>query len=91
MRSCSARKSCSALASEAVLRETVMSTIEPDSMSGGRRIEGNSIYVAQGCHGLSAVLSLFMMQSSSPQAVSEFLLDCPGALVGHPHDKAVCN
>jgi hypothetical protein len=30
-------------ASAAKLRETVMSTIEPEVMLGGRRIEGNSI------------------------------------------------
>jgi len=30
-------------ASEAWFRETVMSTMEPEEMSGGRRIEGNSI------------------------------------------------
>jgi hypothetical protein len=29
--------------SEAWLRETVMSTIEPEEMSAGRRMEGNSI------------------------------------------------
>ena len=29
--------------SESVLRATVMSTIEPDVMDGGRRMEGNSI------------------------------------------------
>ena len=32
-----------ATVSEAWLRETVMSTMEPDDMEGGRRIEGNSI------------------------------------------------
>ena len=32
-----------AAASEAWLRETVMSTIEPEDIEGGRRIEGNSI------------------------------------------------
>jgi hypothetical protein len=26
-----------------LLRETLMSTMEPEAMSGGRRIEGNSI------------------------------------------------
>ncbi len=29
--------------SESVLRETVISTMEPEVMDGGRRIEGNSI------------------------------------------------
>lgn len=33
-----------AIASEWVLRETVMSTIEPDDIEGGRRMEGNSIW-----------------------------------------------
>ena len=31
------------LVSEERLRETVMSTMEPDVMEGGRRMEGNSI------------------------------------------------
>ena len=31
-------------ASDCVLRETVISTILPEEMEGGRRIEGNSIY-----------------------------------------------
>jgi hypothetical protein len=30
--------------SEVVLRDTVMSTMEPEEMSAGRRIEGNSIW-----------------------------------------------
>lgn len=30
-------------ASEVVLRETVMSTMEPEVIDGGRRMEGNSI------------------------------------------------
>ena len=33
-----------AMASEWVLRETVMSTMEPEDMEGGRRMEGNSIW-----------------------------------------------
>lgn len=32
------------MASESVLRETVMSTMEPEVMDGGRRMEGNSIW-----------------------------------------------
>lgn len=32
-----------ALSSEEALRETVMSTMEPEVMEGGRRMEGNSI------------------------------------------------
>lgn len=36
------------MASESVLRETVMSTMEPEVMEGGRRIEGNSIWVEPG-------------------------------------------
>jgi hypothetical protein len=32
------------LSSVTWLRATVMSTMDPDTMSGGRRIEGNSIY-----------------------------------------------
>ncbi len=32
------------VASESMLRETVMSTIEPEVMDGGRRMEGNSIW-----------------------------------------------
>ncbi len=34
-----------AMASEWVLRETVMSTMEPEVMEGGRRMEGNSIWI----------------------------------------------
>ena len=30
--------------SEVRLRDTVMSTMEPEEMSAGRRMEGNSIY-----------------------------------------------
>lgn len=30
--------------SEEVLRATVISTMEPDVMEGGRRMDGNSIY-----------------------------------------------
>ena len=37
------KRSCSAR-SEVVLRLTVMSTIEPDEMDEGRRMDGNSIY-----------------------------------------------
>lgn len=33
-------------ASEAVLRETVMSTIEPEEIDGGSRIDGNSIWTS---------------------------------------------
>jgi len=33
-----------AVASESRFRETVMSTMEPEEMSGGRRMEGNSIW-----------------------------------------------
>jgi hypothetical protein len=33
-----------AMASVVWLRETVMSTMEPEDMSGGRRMEGNSIF-----------------------------------------------
>jgi hypothetical protein len=36
-------KERSAAASEFLLRETLISTMDPDAMSGGRRIEGNSI------------------------------------------------
>jgi hypothetical protein len=36
-------KAASAADSEAVLRETVMSTMLPEVMLGGRRMEGNSI------------------------------------------------
>ena len=32
-----------AASSEAWLRETVMSTMEPEEMEGGRRMDGNSI------------------------------------------------
>ena len=35
---------CWARVSEWVLRETVMSTMEPEVMEGGRRMEGNSIW-----------------------------------------------
>ena len=45
--SCNARKERSVAASEVLLRATVMSTIEPDEMSGGRRMEGNSIWTAE--------------------------------------------
>ncbi len=36
-------KARSAAASEFLLRVTLMSTMDPEAMSGGRRIEGNSI------------------------------------------------
>ena len=42
---CRAWKAFWAVDSEAWLRETVMSTMEPEEMSAGRRIEGNSIYM----------------------------------------------
>lgn len=42
--SCRSRNARSAAASEDLLRETLMSTMEPERMSGGRRIEGNSIW-----------------------------------------------
>lgn len=92
MRSCRARKSCSALTSEAVLRETVMSTIEPDSMSGGKRIEGNSIYVAQGCHGLS-VLSPSRCNQARLELIPKFLLRLPrrAGWQANLHDKEVGN
>ncbi len=44
MRSCSERKDFSAADSEEALRETLMSTMEPEAISGGSRMEGNSIY-----------------------------------------------
>lgn len=37
-------KAFCAAASDAVLRETVISTILPEEIEGGRRIDGNSIY-----------------------------------------------
>ena len=43
MESCRARKAAWDLDSDWRLRETVMSTILPEEMLGGRRIEGNSI------------------------------------------------
>lgn len=39
-----ARKARSASSSEATLRATVTSTMEPEEMSGGRRMDGNSIW-----------------------------------------------
>lgn len=44
MASCSSRNAFCDLASEASFRATVISTILPEEMFGGRRIEGNSIY-----------------------------------------------
>lgn len=44
MRSWSSRKAFSVLPSELRLRETVMSTMLPEEMLGGRRMEGNSIW-----------------------------------------------
>lgn len=41
----SAEKRDSAADSDLVLRATVMSTMEPEAMLGGRRMEGNSIYI----------------------------------------------
>jgi hypothetical protein len=41
---CRAWKAAAAAASDLWLRETVMSTMLPLEMSGGRRIEGNSIW-----------------------------------------------
>jgi hypothetical protein len=43
----SSLKERSAAASEFLLRVTLMSTMEPEAMSGGRRIEGNSIWQRQ--------------------------------------------
>jgi hypothetical protein len=43
MESWRARKALWDFCSEAKLRETVISTILPDEILGGRRIEGNSI------------------------------------------------
>jgi hypothetical protein len=45
MRSWRAEKDFCDAASEVKFRETVMSTIEPEDISGGRRIEGNSILI----------------------------------------------
>lgn len=47
MRSCRAANRLSAADSAASLRATVMSTMEPEAMLGGRRIEGNSICVSK--------------------------------------------
>lgn len=44
MRSCRARNRCSSAVSLLVFCETVMSTMLPDEMLGGRRMEGNSIW-----------------------------------------------
>lgn len=44
MEVCRARKAACEVASESWLRETVMSTMLPEEMEGGRRIEGNSIW-----------------------------------------------
>jgi hypothetical protein len=43
MSDCSAANFCSAISSACWLRETLMSTMLPEWMSGGRRMEGNSI------------------------------------------------
>jgi hypothetical protein len=43
MESWSARKEACVFCSDVKLRETVMSTMLPDEMLGGRRMEGNSI------------------------------------------------
>ena len=43
MESCSESKADWAVDSDPRLRETVISTIEPDEISGGRSIDGNSI------------------------------------------------
>lgn len=43
MELCSAAKDFWEAASEVVLRATVMSTILPEEIDGGRRMEGNSI------------------------------------------------
>lgn len=40
-------KAAAAAFSEAWLRETVISTIEPEEMSGGRSMDGNSIYMKE--------------------------------------------
>lgn len=47
MRSCSARNLASAAASLEVFCETAMSTMLPEEMLGGRRMEGNSIWESQ--------------------------------------------
>lgn len=39
-------KACAASDSDLWLRATVISTILPDEMSGGSRMEGNSIYIS---------------------------------------------
>lgn len=43
MRSCRARNFCSSADSLVVFCETLMSTMLPDEMLGGSRIDGNSI------------------------------------------------
>ena len=42
--SCSAMKEACDFCSEAKLRETVISTMLPEDILGGRRMDGNSIY-----------------------------------------------
>lgn len=49
--------------SEERLRETVISTMEPEDMSGGRRMDGNSIYyVSQEC-ALRCILPTILLSS----------------------------
>lgn len=43
MEDCRDAKAFWAAASEAVLRATLMSTMEPEVIDGGRRMDGNSI------------------------------------------------
>ena len=45
MEFCKAAKDFCEAASEAVLRATVMSTMLPEEIEGGRRMEGNSIWM----------------------------------------------
>lgn len=53
MASCRATKDAWVFCSDAKLRATVISTILPEEMLGGSRMEGNSIYVEQSSVGVS--------------------------------------
>lgn len=70
MEDCRLEKAFCALASDEVLRATVISTMLPDDIEGGRRMEGNSIYIACLAEGFEkwyeiVLLPVFCLQSTA--------------------------
>ena len=84
MESCRAWKREAWRVSESKLRETVMSTMEPEEMFGGRRMDGNSIW------GELSVLVRDGIELDCAQMLSWYVPDVCLELRGPRHRRRPC-